>query len=153
MHLAELNVAKPLYPLDDARMAGFMDNLDRINALAERSPGFVWRMTGDGNDATDLRYGDDPDTIYNLSVWESAEALEHFVWNTVHAKIYNRKAEWFPQAPEAHFVMWPVPPGHEPDLDEALARLADLRAHGSSPDAFGWDGLPHLRRWLEKRCG
>lgn len=153
MHLAQLNVATPRFALDDPRMAGFMDNLDRINALAERSPGFVWRLIGDGNDATDLRYGGDPDTIYNLSVWRSAEDLEHFVWNTVHAKFYNRKAEWFPDLGVPHFVMWPVEEGHAPTLDEALEKLECLRAQGSTPEAFGWDGLPHLTRWLEKRCG
>lgn len=153
MHLAQLNVAIPRFDLDHPRMAGFMDNLDRINAIAERSPGFVWRLKGDGNDATDLRYGDDSDTIYNVSVWESAEALEHFVWNTAHAKIYNRKAEWFPDLGTPHFVMWSVPEGHEPAIAEAVSRLEMLRENGPSPEAFGWKGLPHLTRWLEKRCG
>jgi len=153
MHIAQLNIGKPKYPLDDLRMSGFMDNLDRINAIAERSPGFVWRMTGDGNNATDLRFGDDPDMIYNMSVWESADDLEHFVWNTVHAKFYGRKAEWFPSMEEAHFVMWPVAVGHKPTLMEAMERLTALRRDGSSEDAFGWEGLPHLKVWMEKQCG
>lgn len=153
MHLAQLNAAQPLYPLDDPRMADFMDNLDRINAIAERSPGFVWRLTGDGNDATDLRHGDDPDSIYNLSVWETAKDLEHFVWNTVHARFYTRKTEWFSAPTTHHFVMWPVAEGHRPTLDEAVGKLEQLNRFGSSPDAFGWEGLPQPGRLMERRCG
>ena len=84
-------------------MAGFVDNLDRVNAVAERSPGFVWRLIGDGNDATEIRFDDDPDLIVNMSVWESAEHLEHFVWNTVHKAIYRRRGEWFPPLGKAPF--------------------------------------------------
>lgn len=153
MHIAQLNVGRPKYALDDPRFADFMDNLDRINAVAERSPGFIWRMTGDGDNNMDVTRSDDPGMNYNLSVWATADDLEHYVWNTVHAKFYNRKAEWFPKMDEAHFVMWPVEEGHLPNLDEALDRLAMLRQQGSTGAAFGWDGLPHLKRWIEKRCG
>jgi Domain of unknown function (DUF3291) len=104
MHLAELNIAKPRFPLDDPRMADFVNNLDRVNAVAERSPGFVWRLKGDGNDATDIRFDDDPDSIVNMSVWETAEHLEHFVWNTVHKHIYRRRDEWFPSFGKPYFV-------------------------------------------------
>ena len=152
MHLAQLNIAHPLHPLDDPRMAGFVDNLDRVNAVAERSPGFVWRLVGEGDDATDLRFDDDPDTIVNMSVWETAEHLEHFVWNTVHKRIYHRKGEWFGTAGKPYFVMWPVPVGHRPDLAEARGRLDHFERYGSSEHAFGWEGLPHLKRWMEERC-
>ncbi|WP_290779037.1 DUF3291 domain-containing protein [Hoeflea sp.] len=152
MHVAELNIARPRYPLEDERMAGFTNNLDRINALAERSSGFVWRLTGDGNDATDLVFPDEPDAIVNISVWESAAALEHFVWNTVHAKIYNHKDRWFPAFGKPYFVMWPVAVGHRPKLDEAFARLNQLTVHGNTDEAFGWDGLPQLKSWMEKNC-
>ncbi|WP_157015961.1 DUF3291 domain-containing protein [Mesorhizobium xinjiangense] len=152
MHLAELNIARPRYRLDDPRMAGFTDNLDRVNAVAERSPGFVWRLIGEGNDATDLHLDDDPDAIVNLSVWESAEALENFVWNTVHKQIYRRRNDWFPAFGRPYFVMWHVPIGHRPTLAEAGSRLDHLRRHGSSDHAFGWEGLPHLKRWMEARC-
>lgn len=152
MHLAQLNIARPRFPLDDPRMAGFTDNLDRVNAVAERSTGFVWRLKGEGNDATDLRLDDDPDAIVNMSVWESAEHLEHFVWNTIHKRIYQRRAEWFPPLGRPHFVMWHVEIGHEPTVAEAKARLDHLAAHGSSEHAFGWEGLPHLKRWMQERC-
>jgi heme-degrading monooxygenase HmoA len=152
MHLAELNIARPRFPLEDPRMAGFVDNLNRVNAVAERSPGFVWRLVGEGNDATDIRFDDDPETIVNMSVWESAEHLEHFVWNTVHKQIYRRRGEWFPPFGKPYFVMWHVPVGHEPTLAEAKARLDYLSASGSSDHAYGWEGFPNLKRWMEERC-
>ena len=153
MHIAQLNVGRPKYALDDPRMAGFMDNLDRVNAVAERSQGFVWRMTGEGDNNMDVTRADDPGMNYNLSVWRTAEDLEHYVWNTVHAKFYNRKAEWFPDMGIAHFVMWPIEEGHIPTLDEALDKLEILRRDGSTDTAFGWEGLPHLKQWMQKRCG
>ncbi len=153
MHLAQLNVGRIRYPTDDPRMAGFMDNLDRINALAEKSPGFVWRMTGEGNNNMDVTRPDDPGMNYNLSVWRSVEDLEHFVWKTVHVRFYNRKLEWFSQISEPHFVMWPIEEGMEPSLDEALVRLETLRREGSSDQAYGWEHLPHLKEWMAKRCG
>ena len=153
MHLAQLNVGRIRYPTEDPRMAGFMDNLDRVNALAEKSPGFVWRMTGEGNNNMDVTREDDPGMNYNLSVWRSAEDLEHFVWKTLHVRFYNRKAEWFAQMKMPHFVMWPTEEGVEPSLDESLERLEALRRDGASDQAYGWEHLPHLKEWMEKRCG
>lgn len=154
MHVAELNIGRARYPLDDPRMAGFMNNLAAINAIADRSPGFVWRLadeSGAGN--TDTKYTDDPQQIVNMSVWETAETLEHFVWKTVHQKIYNQKHDWFEKPTQAIFVMWPVAVGHIPTLEEALERLTHLRAHGSTDYAYGWDHLAHLKAWLSKKCG
>jgi heme-degrading monooxygenase HmoA len=154
MHLAQLNIGRARYPLDDPRMAGFMNALDAINAIADRSPGFVWRMQGnDGAGATDIKYTDDPQEIANMSVWETAEALEHFVWNTAHKKIYNGKHNWFEPPKQAIFVMWPIEEGRIPTLEEALERLAHLCMHGSTDYAYAWDGLPHLKQWLTKQCG
>ena len=152
MHVAELNIGRVKYALDDPRMSGFMDNLDRINALAERSPGFVWRMTGDGNNAMDVGFEAAPDMNMNMSVWESAEALEAYVWNTVHVQFYRRKTEWFEHLDQPWFVMWPVEIGHCPDLSEAFERLEHVRAHGSSEYAYAWSALPHLKEWMAKRC-
>ena len=152
MQIAELNIGRIKYDLDDPRMAGFMDNLDRINALAERSPGFVWRLTGDGNNATDVSFDGAPGINMNLSVWDSVEALEHYVWNTVHVRFYRRKAEWFEHLDQPWFVMWPVEDDHRPSLAEAFGRLEHLRAHGSTEHAYGWDALAHLKAWMEKRC-
>jgi heme-degrading monooxygenase HmoA len=144
MHLAQLNIARPRYQLEHPRMAGFVNNLDRVNAIAERSPGFVWRLVGEGDDATDIRFEDDPDLIVNMSVWESAEHLEHFVWNTIHKRIYENRAQWFGNFGKPHFVMWHVPVGHIPTLAEARERLDHLTANGPSDHAFGWEGLPNL---------
>jgi hypothetical protein len=154
MHLAELNIGRALYSLEDPRMAGFMNALEAINALAERTPGFVWRMKDDsGAGATDIKFTDNPLDIANLTVWESVEALEHFVWNTAHKKIYNGKHAWFEKPTQATFVMWPIEIGHIPTLAEALERLEHLRTHGSTDHAYGWDHLEHLKAWLTKRCG
>jgi hypothetical protein len=153
MHIAQLNVGRFRYATDDARMSAFMGNLDRINALAERSEGFVWRLKDDSNNATAIRPDADPTMAVNLSVWESVEALERFVWATVHKQFYNRKAEWFETSDKAHFVMWTIPAGHIPDLAEAMARLDHLRANGDSDHAFGWSHLPHIKLWLARRCG
>jgi hypothetical protein len=154
MHVAQLNIGRARYPLDDPRMAGFMNALAAINDIAERSPGFVWRMKDDsGAGATDIRYSDDPQQIANMSVWQTAEALEHFVWNTAHKKIYNGKHAWFETPAKPIFVMWPINVGHIPTLEEALGRLEHLRMHGSTDYAYGWDHLAHLQAWLTQQCG
>ena len=152
-HLAQLNIGRFLYPTDDPRMAGFMDNLDRINAIAERSEGFVWRLKDDSNNATAFRPFADPDMAVNLSVWESVEALEKFVWNTAHSRFYNAKASWFEKLAQPHFVMWTIPAGHIPSLEEAGDRLEHLRQNGDSDFAFGWSHLPHIQLWRAKKCG
>ncbi len=152
-HIAQLNIGRPLHALDDPGMAGFMQNLDRVNAIAERSPGFVWRLKDESNNATALRPFDDPNMLVNMSVWESVEALERFVWATVHKQFYSRKGGWFEKLAEPHFVMWSIPPGHIPDLGEAKARLAHLSAYGDSDFVFGWSHLPHIKLWMSQKCG
>jgi hypothetical protein len=152
-HIAQLNIGRFRYPTNDPRMAGFMTNLDRINTLAERSDGFVWRLKDESNNATAIRPATDPTLAVNLSVWESVEALERFVWATVHKQFYNRKNEWFDKPEAPHFVMWPVPAGHIPDLAEAMGRLEYLRARGDSDFAFGWSHLAHIKLWMSRKCG
>lgn len=143
MHLAELNVGRLIAQQDDPRVADFMANLDRVNGLAKRMPGFQWMMEGSsGAGNTDTAIGGDALFIPNLSVWESVETLEKFVWGTIHKQFYERRAEWFEVLGAMHFVMWWVPAGHRPSLEEALARLDHLQAHGDSDHAFGWS---HLR--------
>jgi len=152
-HIAELNVAYPKYDVNDRRFAGFVNNLDRINALAERSPGFVWRLKDDvAGNAMDLQDGEDPAMIPNLSVWESVEDLERFTFGTVHAQIYKLRENWFTPMQERHFVMWQVPVGHQPTLEEAMAKLAQINADGPSDDVFGWEAMTNLKLWMEKRC-
>jgi len=152
-HIAELNVAYPKYGVNDRRFAGFVNNLERINALAERSPGFVWRLKDDAaGNAMDLQVGDDPAMIPNLSVWESVEDLERFTFGTVHAQIYKLRENWFTPMQERHFVMWHVPIGYRPTLEEAMAKLAQINADGPSDNVFGWEAMTNLKLWMEKRC-
>ncbi len=152
-HIAQINIGLPVHSLDDARMSGFMDNLDRVNAIAERSPGFVWRLKDDSGNATALRPFEDPRMMVNMSVWANVEALERFVWNTLHKQFYNRKGGWFEKLSGPHFVMWPVPIGHTPSLVEAKQRLDHLAAMGDSDFAFGWAYLPHIKLWMSQKCG
>lgn len=153
MHLAELNVGRLLAPADDPRVAEFIDAISRVNALAERMPGYVWRMTGaTGFSATDLAPADDPRMIPNISVWESVETLEAFVWNTVHRQFYERRQEWFEVLGAMHFVMWWVPAQHKPTLAEALDRLEHLRRHGDSEQAFGWRWLREAQLYKSRAC-
>ncbi len=144
MHLAELNIGRLLAPTDDPRVKEFMDNLDRINGLGKRMPGFVWMMEGSGEPGTgntEAKIGGDPQFVSNLTVWEDVESLERFVWGTIHRKFYERREEWFEVLGQMHFVMWRVPAGHQPTLDEGLARLELLKQNGDSDEAFGWNWL------------
>lgn len=155
MHLAELNVGRLLVPTDDPRVAEFMAALDRVNGIGKRSPGFVWMMEGSGEPGTgntEAKIGGDPQFVANLTVWKDVESLEHFVWNTVHRAFYERRADWFEVLGAMHFVMWWVPIGYTPTLDEALARLDHMRAHGDTDHAFGWSYLKEAQLWKTKGC-
>ena len=141
MHVAELNIVHRRFAFDDPRFADFINNLERINALAERAPGFVWRLKDDSGTSIHIETGDDPTLLPNLSLWETIEDLHRFTFQTVHARIYDRRHEWFDPHQQAHFVMWHVPVGHRPSLEEAFAQLETLRRHGSSDRVFGWETL------------
>ena len=130
----------------------FINNLDRINALAERSEGFIWRLKDDGGNATAINPFGDDSIIVNLSVWETPQSLENYVWKTAHKHIYARRGEWFESMETMHLAMWWVEPGTEPTADEARERLAYLQANGNSDYAFGWDGLPNVEMWKQARC-
>jgi hypothetical protein len=133
--LAQLNIAALKAPLDSPELKDFVDNLDRINALAEGSPGFVWRLKGDGNDATSLRpLGEE--IIVNMSVWRDVAALRDFAYRSGHVEIMRRRREWFTRMAEAYMVLWWVPAGHEPTMAEAVERLTSLRQQGPSAQAF-----------------
>ncbi|MGG2464198.1 DUF3291 domain-containing protein [Streptomyces sp. RGM 3693] len=135
-HLAQLNVATLHHPLDDPRMAPFVELLNPVNAAADGAPGFVWRFAEEGEaDATGLRPAGE-NVIVTLSVWETSEALWEFTYRSGHLEAMQRRREWFARHVEAHLVLWWVPAGHLPTVDEGLERLADLRAHGPSPRAF-----------------
>ena len=133
--LAQLNIAVLKEPLDSPRLVDFVANLDRINALAEGSPGFLWRLKTEAGDATALRpLGDD--TIVNMSVWRDIESLNSYVYRSAHVEIMRRRKEWFERVSEAHMVLWWVPRGHRPTEIEAVERLKMLRENGPSGAAF-----------------
>ncbi len=135
--LAQLNIARMREPLESPGMADFVANLERINALAEGSPGFVWRLKTDDGDATALRpLGDD--MLVNLSVWNDVESLNHYVYKTAHVEILRRRKEWFERMDMPSYVLWWVPKGHRPDVVEAIARLEALRTNGPTPQAFSF---------------
>jgi len=135
-HLAQLNIARALAPLDNRLLADFMSALDDVNALAESSPGFVWRLKAEHGNATSIRVNDDPRLIVNMSVWESVEALFDFAYRSDHTRIMARRREWFEKPSGAYMVLWWVPSGYRPDLDEVLLRLQRLDREGPTAQAF-----------------
>lgn len=144
-HLAQFNIARLRAPLGNPQVQGFVDGLDIVNSLAMRMPGFVWMMDGindpGGFDPDAPTYPADPLIVPNLTVWEDAESLERFVWGTVHKKFYDRRKDWFEALDEMHLVMWWIEEGHRPTLEEAKAKLAQLRSAGDTETAFGWAWL------------
>ncbi|MEM9384264.1 MAG: DUF3291 domain-containing protein [Pseudomonadota bacterium] len=133
--LAQLNIAELLAPIDSPRLADFVGNLERINALAEQSPGFVWRLQTDDGDATALRpFGEN--CIVNMSVWQDVESLHHYVFHTAHLEIMRRRKEWFGRLKQATTVMWWIQADHIPTVVEAKEKLGHLRAHGPTAEAF-----------------
>jgi Domain of unknown function (DUF3291) len=151
-HLAQLNVARARDDLESPLLSDFMAALDKVNALAERSPGFVWRLKDEDGNATGIKVGDDARFIVNMSVWETPAHLEQFVWTTIHKRVYDKKSKWFEPMKTPHFVMWWVPVGHRPTASEAIDKLAHLTAHGDSDLAFGWSHLSNVELWMSRRC-
>jgi hypothetical protein len=135
-HLAHLNIAHMRAPHDAPLMAEFSAQLDSVNALADASPGFVWRLKDeDPNDPAALALG--KDMLINLSVWLDAESLTNFVYRSAHAGVMRRRREWFVPLDEAFVVLWWIEAGTIPTVAEAASRLRHLRAQGPSPQAFG----------------
>ena len=134
--IAQLNVARALGPMDGPVMDGFMRRLDEINALAEDSEGFVWRLKGDNNNNTALKVTDDPLFIVNFSVWRSIDDLWAFTYASTHKELFKQRFDWFERRPTPSLVMWWVPRGTIPSVPEALGRLQRLSADGPTPEAF-----------------
>lgn len=133
--LAQLNIATMNEPLESPGMADFVANLDRVNALAENSPGFVWRLQTEEGDATAMRpLGDD--VLVNMSVWRDVESLNKYVYSSAHVDIMRRRKEWFQRMKDAYVVLWWVRKGHRPTVEEAIAKLERLRQAGPTELAF-----------------
>jgi hypothetical protein len=152
LHLAQFNVARIRYPLDDPRMRDFVDNVERVNGLADKIKGFVWRLADESGNAMGMTVYDDRSVLPNLTVWENVEALERFVWKTVHSRFYGRREQWF-EPIETPLVMWHIPAGYRPGMEEGVARLDHLRENGPSDYAFGWESQPKAQFWKTARCG
>ena len=136
--LAQLNIGVIRGPMDSPIMAEFAANLERVNAMADHFPGFVWRLQTEAGDATALRpFGDDK-TLVNMSVWRDVESLIAFVYRSGHADIMRRRREWFERMEQPFLVLWWVPRGHRPDIAEAQAKLELLRAGGPTAAAFNF---------------
>ena len=134
-HLAQVNVATVRGPLHSPELAGFVAALEPINALADGSPGFVWRLQTEDGDATAIRPFEDERIMVNLSVWESLEALRTFVYASRHLDVMRRRREWFHRM-DAYLALWWVPAGTIPTVAQAKDRLQLLAGLGPSPDAF-----------------
>ncbi len=137
-HIAQINVGTTLYPMDDARMSGFMNQLDDINALADQSAGFVWRLQSESGNATDIDVGGPPLFAVNMSVWTSAEALFEFVYKSAHRPVMTDRRQWFERPDGAYQALWWIRAGHIPTAEEGLARLEILKSAGPSPQAFNF---------------
>jgi len=135
-HLAQFNIARLAAPIEAAESAEFRNALDQINALAEASPGFIWRATGAGFDAEAPAHDIDPMILANLSVWENLEALAAFVYRSAHGHFVRHRNRWFAPAAKAYQALWWITPGQEPDRAQAFARLEHLQSCGATAYAF-----------------
>lgn len=138
MHLAQLNIAQARHNMDAPEMQEFVNAIAAVNEIADNSAGFVWRLQDESGDATGISAFDDPGMLVNLSVWETSEQLKDFMFKSLHRDYLRRKREWFDKMPTAYFVMWWIPEGHIPSLQEALQRLEHLRTEGETPYAFSF---------------
>ena len=141
IHLAQVNIARMNTPLEDPAMAGFVARLDEINALADGSPGFVWRLQTPAGNATYLRPYEDDRILFNLSVWETVEDLRRYVYESAHVELLRQRHQWFARFEGAYVALWWVPAGHRPSIDEAKQRLASIAEKGPTPFAFTFKQL------------
>ena len=137
-HIAQINIARMLAPIDDPIMVDFVAQLPPINALAEESPGFVWRLQSAGGDATSIKVYEDNMVIINLTVWESLDALRQYAYKSAHSNVMRDRRRWFEKLDGPYYAMWWIPAGHIPDPQEGKERLEHLREHGDSSHAFSF---------------
>jgi hypothetical protein len=135
-HLAQINIGRLMAPVDDPRIGEFVAQLDPINALADKYPGFVWRLQSGSGNATDIVYGEDPLVIVNMSVWEDFEALRDYVYRSNHIKVFRDRAKWFERMEKPSYCLWWIPAGHQPTVAEGRERLEHYQQHGATPYSF-----------------
>ncbi len=136
MPVAQLNIARLVAPIDSEQLAGFVAELEPVNSAADRAPGFVWRLESEAGDGTTISAVNDEMLILNLSVWEGVDSLKEFTYRGSHLEVFRKRSSWFETMDEAHVVLWWVPEGHVPSIQEAIGKLEHLRAHGPSAEAF-----------------
>ncbi|NJO74967.1 MAG: DUF3291 domain-containing protein [Leptolyngbyaceae cyanobacterium RM1_406_9] len=135
-YLAQINIALMKAPLDNPIMAEFAEALDQVNAIADQSPGFIWRLKAESGNATQIRAYSNPQILVNLSVWQSVDQLKTYVYKSLHSEFFVRRRQWFEKYQGEHFAMWWIPVGHLPTVEEGKAKLEHLSLHGDSPKAF-----------------
>ncbi len=140
-HVAQLNIAAALYPIDDQRMGRFVEQLDDINALADNSPGFIWRLQSESGNATDIVVDDDPMLIVNMSVWRDVEALFDFAYKSAHRHVLADRRNWFKRPDRAYQALWWVKAGYQPSVDAGMAKLRLLRTSNPSAQAFTFKAI------------
>ena len=137
MQLAQINLGRMIgVNIDDPVMQEFKDNLDRINELAESSPGFIWRLKDDSNNASSFDPYNDEQIIINISVWKDIPSLESFTYKTMHTEFLKRRKEWFSKFGKAYYALWWIKDGDYPTVEEAVHRLDLLQKNGPGPEAF-----------------
>lgn len=137
-HLAQINVGRLRAPIDDPLITEFADALDTINAIADESRGFVWRLQTDEGNATAIQTTDDPLLLINMSVWETADALFEYVYRSEHVDFMRKRSDWFERMAEPHMCLWWVPAGEVPTPQEGLSRLQQFRRDGPTRDSFSF---------------
>ena len=140
-HIAQINIARMLAPIDDPIMAEFVSQLPPINALADGSPGFIWRLQSESGDATSIKVYDDDMIIINLTVWESVDALREFVYKSAHQGVLRDRKRWFEKFDGPYYALWWIPVGHYPSTEEGKERLDYLREHGDTQYVFSFKNI------------
>lgn len=140
-HIAQINIGRIRGALSDPIMAGFVNRLGEINALADGSPGFVWRLQTDEGNATYVRPFDDERMLLNMSVWKNVDSLRHYVYHSAHRELLRERHAWFEKLRQVYMALWWVPAGHIPGIDEATRRLAHLETHGPTQFAFTFQSI------------
>jgi Domain of unknown function (DUF3291) len=140
-NLAQINISKSKGLPDSPVMAAFMEKIDDVNAIAEGSTGFIWRLKSDDGNATSIQIFEDELIIVNMSVWESFEAFKGFVFNGLHAAMMRSRNEWFEKSDFSNLALWWIPEGHIPNTDEAKSKLEKIAAEGDTQEAFRFKNI------------
>jgi len=135
-YLAQINIAKLLAPIDSPLLQDFVDDLDRINAIADESDGFVWRLKDDSGNATQFNPFDNASIIVNLSVWKNVEVLKEYVYRSAHMEVFRKRAKWFEKMETPHMALWWTRADALPTAEEGRRRIMHLQAHGETAEAF-----------------